>query len=157
MEPPTGLYGVSADLFGLPHAESFTGLDQAPTPPPSGTIRSMQCASWGPQGALRGTNGVSAEIVVTLGCEICYWLQPGTQNSSTREKRCRLCASWSPWGHLSGHMGHDMGRFHGTLRFRISIGLYKFCFFGPLTGFSACSCNRFYVWTGFYYINLGGP
>ena len=111
-------------FVGLPHAESFTGLDLAPTPPASGTIRSRLCASWGPQGALRGTNGVSAEIVVTLGCEICYWLQPWTQNSSTREKRCRLCASWSPWGHLSGHMGYDMGRFHGTIKFRISIGLY---------------------------------
>ena len=89
---------MSADLFGLPHAESFTGLDQAPTPPPSGTIRSMQCASWGPQGALRGTNGVSAEIVVTLGCEICCWLKPGTQTTSPRDKKMQAMCLLEPLG-----------------------------------------------------------
>ena len=112
-------WGNTEDIQG-------TSCSEMATPLASGTIRSRLCASWGPLGALTGTNGVSAEIVVTLGCEICYWLQPGTQNTSTRPgtKRCRLCASWRPWGHLSGHMGYDMGRFHGTIKFRISIGLY---------------------------------
>ena len=75
----------------------------------------------GSSGALRGTNGVSAEIVLTLGCEMLSattW-DPDYQHQGQKD------AGYVPPGALSGHMGYDMGRFHGTLRFRISIGLYK--------------------------------
>ena len=44
--PLTGLYGVSADLLGLPDAEYFIGWDLAPTPPASGTQKCRQFASW---------------------------------------------------------------------------------------------------------------
>ena len=59
----------------------------------------------GPQGALTGTNGVSAEIVVTLGCEICYWLQPGTQNTSTRDKKMQTMCLLEALGALIGTYG----------------------------------------------------
>ena len=46
--PPTGLYGVSANSFGLPDAEYLIDWDLAPTPPAPGTKRGRACASWTP-------------------------------------------------------------------------------------------------------------
>ena len=78
----------------------------APTPLASGTIRSRLCASWGPERPLRGTNGVAAEIVVTLGCEICYWLQPGTgQTTNTWDKKMQAMCLLEPLGALIGTYG----------------------------------------------------
>ena len=89
----------------------------------------------GSSGALRGTNGVSAEIVLTLGCEICYRLQPGTQTTSTRDKKMPAMSLLKPYRDIWGMIWAD------------SMGLsdsefildYIYFFFGPLTGFSACS------------------
>ena len=88
----------------------------------------------GSSGALRGTNGVSAEIVLTLGCEICYRLQPGTQTTSTRDKKMLAMSLLEPYRDIWVMIWAD------------SMGLSDSEFllldyiknFGPLTGFSAC-------------------
>ena len=83
-----------------------TSCSEMATPPASGTIRSRLCASWGPERPLRGTNGVAAEIVVTLGCEICYWLQPGTgQTTNTWDKKMQAMCLLEPLGALIGTYG----------------------------------------------------
>ena len=61
----------------------------------------------GSSGALRGTNGVSAEIVLTLGCEICYRLQPGTQTTSTRDKKMPAMSLLEPYRDIWGMIWAD--------------------------------------------------
>ena len=125
-------WGNTEDIQG-------TSCSEMATPPASGTIRSRLCASWGPLGALTGTNGVSAEIVVTLGCEICYWLQPGTQNTSTRDKKMQTMCLLEALGALIGTYGVWYGQIPWDYQIQNFYWIiYKFCFFGPLTGFSAC-------------------
>ena len=48
----------SADLLSPTDAEYFIGCHLAPTPPVPETKRCRPCASWSPQEALAGTNGV---------------------------------------------------------------------------------------------------
>ena len=59
--PPTGLYGVSAVLLGLPDAEYPIDWDLAPTPPAPVTKRGRPCASWipwkPPTGSFWGISG----------------------------------------------------------------------------------------------------
>ena len=60
--PLTGLYGVSADLLGLPDPEFVIGWDLAPTPLGPGTKRCCPCASWSTWGPLSTYYGYGVSV-----------------------------------------------------------------------------------------------